>query len=153
MSFEEKFRIVKPKRALLDRLGSIVDHIENLCHQKAPYQDELELLNSELSIPTDVDEICSYYGSLTRDEFLEVHLIPDPYQHKNLTDDEMLWLIEQIIENLDNDALLTYYSEILESNTSATEGTLTNLIFHEDITEPAEILNEIKKCKDNVIHL
>lgn len=86
MSPEKKFAVEEPNRALLDELGELVDQIENLAHQKVPCADKLDHLNARLSVPTTVEEICTYYGASTRDEFLRTHLIPNPYQHKNLTD-------------------------------------------------------------------
>ena len=153
MSPEEKFAVEKPTQALLDELGELVDEVENLVHQKAPVADKLARLNARLSMPATVEEICTYYGACTRDEFLSTHLIPDPYQHKNLTDGEMLWLIGQVIENLANSPLVTYYSTILEANTSSPRGTVIDLIVFKDLSEPEQVLDKLKKSKGRVIHL
>jgi hypothetical protein len=153
MSREEKFAIKEPEQLLLDELGELVEKIENLAHQQAPYADQLDLLNARLSLPTTVEEICTYYGAYTRDEFLANHLIPNPYQHKNLTDSEMLWLIAQVIKNLSYLPLVIYYSTILETNTSSPSGRVIDLIIFKNIKEPEEVLAELKKSRERVIHL
>jgi len=153
MSPEEKFAIEKPKQALLDELGELVDQIEHLAHQKAPCADKLESLNARLSMPTTIEDICSYYGACTRDEFLANHLIPNPYQQKNLSDPELLWLIAQVITNLSDTALLIYYSTILESNTSSTSGKVVGLVVHKGMKEPQQVLAELRKSRERVIHL
>jgi len=61
---EEKFAIGKPKQSLLDELRELVDQIEGLAHQKAPYADKLNHLSARLPVPTTIEEICSYYGTI-----------------------------------------------------------------------------------------
>jgi len=150
---KEKFAIEKPKPALLQELGELVDEIENLAHRKASYADKLNHLNARLSVPTTIEEICSYYGACTRDEFLSTHLIPNPYQHKNLTDTEMLWLISQVSNNLSYTPLVIYYGTILETNTSSTRGRVIDLVVFKNIKEPQQVLAELKKGRERVIHL
>jgi hypothetical protein len=150
---EEKFAIEKPKQALLDELGELVDQIEDLAHQKAPYADKLNHLNARLPVPTTIEEICSYYGASTRDEFLSAQLIPNPYQHKNLTDTEMLWLISQVINNLSYTPLVIYYGTILETNTSSPRGRVIDLIVFENFKDPQQLLAELKKGRERVIRL
>jgi hypothetical protein len=153
MAPEEKFAIEKPKQSLLDELVELVDQIEDLAHQKAPYGDKLNHLNARLPLPTTIEEICSYYGACTRDEFLSSHLIPNPYQHKNLTDTEMLWLISQVSNNLSDTPLVIYYGTILETNTSSTRGRVIDLVVFKNIKEPQQVLAELKKGRERVIHL
>ncbi len=153
MTPEQRFAIESPNQELLGELGQLVDEIEELCHQKRPYTDRLNQLNARLSVPTAVEEICSYYGSCTRDEFLCSHLIPDPYQYKNLTDEERLWLIEQVMQNLSNDPLLAFYSAILETNTSSASGTVLHLVVFQNLNEPHQVLAELKKSRERVIRL
>ena len=153
MTPEQRFALERPKQELLDTLGGLVDEIEDLCHRKMPCTDSLNRLNAQLSVPATIDEICSYYGSQTRDEFLRGHLIPDPYQHKNLTEEEMLWLIAQVIEKLSDAPLISYYSTILEANTSSTSGRVLGLVLFQNIKDPQNVLAELKKSRNRVIRL
>ncbi len=81
--------------------------------------EKLQELNAQLTDHTDIPEICSYYGAYSRQEYLALHLLPNPYQHQNLTDEEMLWLIGQMQDDVADDALWAYYGTILDINTSS----------------------------------
>jgi len=152
MRTKKKFHIPKPSRERLDSLGRLVDQIEEMRQQNQPFQATLDRLNQNLTVPTTTEEILAYPGSRTRDEFLAAHLIPDPYQHQNVTEDELIWLIEQILEHPD-DVRLSYYAKILEINTSAPEGTVADLVFYRDLRQARDILGELRRCEEKVIRL
>ncbi len=98
----------------------------------------------------DIDGICSYYGAYTRDEYISLHLIPNAHEHQNLSDVEMLWLIEQMNENILDDMLTSYYGKILEINTSTASGEVS--VFSEE-KSPQEILEDLKKNRNKIIQL
>jgi len=153
MDPEQKFKIPRPSPKLLKTLGELLDSIENSINNGDPYQANLKSLNETLSLPVDEYEICSYYGASTRDEFLRVRLMPDPHQFKEVNESELLWLISQILENVTDDALVFFYSRIVEINMSCPDGTLSDLIFQDGVEDPQEILEKLKETKSKVILL
>ena len=148
MKPEEKFHIPSPSKERLEAIGVLVDEVENMSHQGKDYQGKLDQLNSIFTVPVDIDYVCSYYGSCSREEFIADHLIPDPYQHKNLTDDELVWLIRQIKENFCDSALYNYYSTIIQTNTMADLN--SDEIFE---STPEKVLDGLKKNKRRVFNL
>ena len=150
MEYAEKFGIPQVSEDQLAELGAMVDEIEDLCHQdSATATDKLETLNSRLSSPTDLFEISAYSGACSQEDFLRSHLTPDPHQHQNLTDDELIWLIQQIQENFTDEALTSYYEAIVEINTSSPSGTVS---INPD-ADPSDVLEKLKANRKKVIGL
>ena len=73
------------------------------------------------------------------------------YNWKQIDDKKALVLIKEIIVNLDNEEIIERNSEGLEKKYGKTKGTISDLIFIEDITDPNQILSSLKK--QNIIYL
>ena len=152
MAIDDKFRFDEPADALLQELGDIVDHVEGAIHARLDYRVRLSELNSRLITPMTEEEICTYAASRSRDDFIRAHLTPDPHGHSDLTDQEMIWIIEQMLGNLDKDYLLHYYSRILEMNAACPEGTVMSLPAFQEMGDPGTILTQLRSTK-RVFHL
>ena len=62
-----------------------------------------------------------------------------------LNDEEALFLIKEILNNLTNDNLIDSNTSELEKIYSKPSGTINNFIFYDDISDPNQILNLLKK--------
>lgn len=159
MTYENKFKIPRPTRKQLAVLSVLVHEILDLINQHSPLVTEtlpplitekLLDLNTQLTSPTDLYEIICY-GALSTEEFLEFHLIPYPSQHQNLSDNELLWLIAEIQENIEDAFVTRYYAQILDFNTSSPSGSTKALIYQDLI--PETVLRKLKENRMKVIHL
>jgi hypothetical protein len=70
---------------------------------------------------------------------------------EKINDASALVLIREILDNVEDDALLERNGEALEKKYRQITGFVTDLIFYSAIYDEVEILQELKK--DNVIYL
>jgi len=93
----------------------------------------------------DIDWLSSYNGSMDLDSFVRILTISEIDDWQNITDDIATSLIVEILDNIEDEALIHRNSEALEKRYSKPTGRLSNWIFYENITEPIEILRLLKK--------
>ena len=79
------------------------------------------------------------------EDFIDLITIDPIDNWQQLNQQHSINLISEILENIGNEALTTRNSEALEKRYSKPEGTVINLIFHKDLNNPEEIMNELKK--------
>ena len=70
---------------------------------------------------------------------------------QTIDDKQALELIQEMLNNTINDALLERNATALQKRYSKTEGTLIGMIFHQEMDNPQEILKALKK--DTTIYL
>ncbi|MBL7762481.1 MAG: hypothetical protein JNL23_03555 [Chitinophagaceae bacterium] len=93
------------------------------------------------------EEIKDYWTYTSLDNFCEMLLIEPITDWQDIDDAKALLLIEEVLDNVTNDALLTRNSEALEKRYRKPSGFLNDLVFHSDINSPNEILKQLKKDK------
>lgn len=70
---------------------------------------------------------------------------------QTIDDHTAIILIQEMLDNLENDTILDRNGGALEKRYSKTEGTLSDMIFYQDMTNSQDILKELKK--DTTIYL
>ena len=153
MSLEQKFRFHKPTKEMLTEIGGLVDELEDLITTGQPYEEQLASLNQRLCRPVTAHDICSYYGASTRNEFVRAALVPQPHSFSGLRDEELLWLTTQAIERFDDLPRFTFYSQIVEHAIPPSDTSLFELIGDEEMSDPAEILSELRRRKRRVFQM
>ncbi len=81
---------------------------------------------------------------MSLDEFVRLNSIKPIENWKELTDNDSLKLIVEIFDNITDSAVVSRNMTALEKRYSKPEGTISNLIFYQDITDPTEILRRLK---------
>ncbi|OJJ19933.1 hypothetical protein BKI52_15765 [marine bacterium AO1-C] len=81
-----------------------------------------------------------------------IDLSVNPIENWQTIDDKkVLELIQEMLNNTINDAILDRNAVALQKRYSKPEGTLIDMIFHQEMDNPQEILKELKK--DTIIYL
>ncbi|CAM1345052.1 hypothetical protein [Tenacibaculum amylolyticum] len=96
------------------------------------------------------DDLLSYWKHTTLDDFIKLLLTDSIVEWKSLNDEKSLNLIQEIIDNLEDDSLISKNSEGLEKRYNKPKGTVSDLVFIEGVNNPIEIL---KKLKENTVML
>lgn len=139
--------------AEVSELGELVDEVEDLVTTGQPYEDKLVSLNQRLCRSVTVHDICSYYGASTRDEFVRSALVPEPYSFADLSDEELLWLTTQAISCVEDSPRCSFYSQIVEHAVRPSDTSLFELIFEEDMSDPQQVLSELRKRERRVFQM
>jgi len=96
-------------------------------------------------------ELRNYWSFSTLDDFCD-RLLTEPIKDwKNIDDIEAIRLIKEILENITNEGLIEQNFGALEKRYNKVNGFMSNLIFHSELNNEIEILNELKK--DRTIYL
>jgi hypothetical protein len=95
----------------------------------------------------DIDEysLRNYWTSTSLEDFCNTLLTEPIYNWEGINDEQALQLIKEMLDNLSNDGILERNGEALEKRYNKTTGFLTGLIFHSDIVNESEILEQLKK--------
>lgn len=126
---------------IISRITKLILDYEN--HLISPEQ-ALESINALSNTPVDREWLDSYWNAMSLDEFVRLISIQPIENWKELTDNDSLELIVEIFDNLTDSAVTSRNMTALEKRYSKPEGTISNLIFYQDITDPTEILNRLK---------
>ena len=153
MSPEQKFRFHEPSKTLLSEIGELVDELEDLITTGQAYEGKLDSLNERLCRPVTAHDICSYYGASTRDEFVRGALVPLPHSFTDLHDEELLWLTARAISLCDDLPQFTFYAQIVEHAIPPSDTTVFELVMDEELTDPAEVLSELRRRKRRVFQM
>jgi len=95
--------------------------------------------------------LCSYSASESLDEFVRRLCQPPIEDWREINDARAIGLIEQIRQDVADDAVFERNAEALEKRYRKPGGTVSDLIFGRHSLTPREILAELKK--DTVIYL
>lgn len=85
-----------------------------------------------------------YLESQSLDDFVNEMVQPVIENWKDIDDEEALNLINEIYDNLTNNSIVMKNSSALEKHFSKPTGTITDMIFYEDIDKPEELLKRLK---------
>ncbi len=117
----------------------ILDYEEN----KIESDYALSEINSLANTHIDREWLDSYRNSLDLDDFVKLISIKPIEKWRELDDKESLELIFEILHTND-DSVKSRNIEAIEKRYSKPEGKVYEWIFHENITEPEEILRRLK---------
>jgi len=112
---------------------------------KRSVEQTVEEINKIAVKPLDKEWLMSYWNAIDIDEFVELLTLPELDNWKELNDESSLELISEALANITRNAVFQRNAEALERRYSKPEGTLSGWVFQEDINEPTEILNLLKK--------
>lgn len=108
--------------------------------------DEAQKIISEITHKElDKHTLDNYWRSEDLDEFVTFLSTDEIPNWKELDDNSSLKLITEILENTEVDAILERNGNALEKRFRKTTGTVMDLIFQEDMSDPDEILNRLKR--------
>ena len=141
----EKFLLPKIKTDLLEKMGDLVDEIEMKINSNEDTTDLIKQFNDLAWDPIDDPYyFTSYYGSMSRDEFVASTLIPKETKDPDITEGELFSLIQAIMKGkYPDERHLRYWMDILENNLIGGEK-IYDLIFWNDLT-PEEVLERAKQ--------
>ncbi|TSE03826.1 hypothetical protein [Aquimarina algiphila] len=93
----------------------------------------------------------NYWRSFSLEEFVKLLATEAILDWEEINDDRAILLITEILENIGDDSILEKNTTALEKKYSKPKGTVTDWIFQDDINNPKELLQLLKK--DNTILL
>ncbi|MDO4782140.1 MAG: hypothetical protein Q4A09_02860 [Capnocytophaga felis] len=118
---------------------------------KFPVEEALDKIQKITEKRIDSYTLENYWRSASLDDFCD-ELLSHPIENwREITDSKALELIQEIIENIENDAVLQRNSEALEKRYGKEEGFVEDLIFNLDINIAEEILSKLKE--DTILYL
>ncbi|MCP4521411.1 MAG: hypothetical protein GY827_06930 [Cytophagales bacterium] len=118
---------------------------------KISINDAVENINKLTGTTIKKELLKTYWNSMSLEEFVSLISAPELENWKELTDSESIDLINEIMENLSNTGIITRNMNALEKRYSKPQGTISDWIFHDDITDPKELLQYLKT--DTIIRL
>lgn len=104
----------------------------------------LSEINKYSNQSVDIDWLYSYQSSIDLDMFIRILTIEPIVDWQDIDDKRAIILLEEIMSNLGDDALLQRDFEALEKRYSKPTGRISNWIFHEDINDTTELLKLLK---------
>lgn len=143
MNFEQTFAFKPISPEKLAELVAAVDEIESASFSGRDANEQLWDVNDQLETPMKVGTILSEYGATDKETFILRHWLPDPYDHDDLSEEALVWLVEKILANINDSALVTYYSRIVEISKSVEEGALMSVIAFQGDGDPQAILEAL----------
>lgn len=109
------------------------------------------LLCSTPSTTISQEQVVSYNGYTSLGNFCEMLLVEPIMDWQDIDDARAIQMVQEILDNVTDDAVLLKNGEALEKRYRKASGFLGGLIFHSGIESPNEILKELKK--DTTIYL
>jgi len=146
-SYAEKYRIDRPAEADFMEMLDLLCLVEDMYAVGENYAEALDKLNSCLKQPAGIDDIRDYYGFQDETDFIISRCVPDYRDFRDLPDEELLWLISGVIDNMEDDYIPVFYCAVIDYNTSARPGRCNELIFLDNMKEPVKILETLKAGK------
>lgn len=142
--YGEKYRIRRPDHESTMKMLELLCRTEDLLAMGEDYSAALRELNDLFTIPAMIEEISGYYDFQDEEDFIIAHTVPDYHKFGNLPDEEILWLIGEIILNMDDEYLVVFYCSVVDYNTSGKPGRCNEMIFYENIREPSVVLEKLR---------
>lgn len=102
-------------------------------------------INMLASYKIDIYSIENYWRSENLDDFVRKISIEPINDWQTIDDAKAIILINEILDSLGNDAILKRNSDALEKRFAKTTGSISSMIFNNDISDSVEILKELKK--------
>lgn len=124
------------------KIRQIINDFENGKLKGQIAIEQIKDLTGEL---IDIGYLSEYWASESLDTFVK-QLITEPITDwKDIDDNRAIELIYEIKINITDDSVVERNSRALEKRYGKSTGTVRTKIFHEDITDPNKILEELKK--------
>ncbi|MEM7487440.1 MAG: hypothetical protein AAF348_19725 [Bacteroidota bacterium] len=125
-----------------DVIKSLIDRFENgdIKISKALLEINKLAINS-----ISENEIQNYWRYTSQELFIKRLLDPPIINWEEIDDKRALHLLNEIIESIGDELVFARNSIALEKRFSKPRGTLSNWIFHEDISEVSILLDKLKK--------
>jgi hypothetical protein len=124
------------------QLRQIINYFEN---GKIKGQSAIDQINSLMGETIDIHYLSEYWEGESLDDFVKKLLVEPISDWKDIDDQRAIELINEIKTNITDDSIVIRNSDALEKRYRKTTGTVKAKIFHEDITDPFKLLNELKK--------
>ena len=90
-------------------------------------------------------ELTNYWRSDNLENFVNTLVAESIKDWQDIDDDRALQLINEILSNVSDDAILSVNGEALEKRYAKSSGTLCDWVFQDDISDPNEILRLLKE--------
>ena len=126
---------------LKNKIKELIIGFEN---GKETAEKTVENINELSSVKIDVDFLRDYWRSSDLESFVELISISEIENWTEIDDEYAEKLIEEILNNLGNDALINRNSTALEKRFKKPTGTMSDWIFYDDITDRTKILELLK---------
>jgi hypothetical protein len=153
MDKPDKFAIPEPSAALVSQAAALIAQIEEQALNSEEQTELLEELNCVLTSTVSLAEVLSYSGAEDTHSFVQRHLLPDPRQFSELSQLEIRWLVQEILNPAQDTRTLEYYSRILDCNFAVSDGTTVEIIFHSGAETIDQVIAALLDAKAKTIHL
>lgn len=104
----------------------------------------LEEINELIAKKISGYDLENYWRGSDLDRFVRRICVDVYFDWKNSNDQKAMGLLNKIVLSLRDELIFKQYSEALEKRYAKPEGTINDLIFHENILTPSELLNRLK---------
>lgn len=112
---------------------------------KFPVEEALSKIQKITGKEIDSYTLENYWKSVSLNDFCD-ELLSLPIENwREITDSKALELIQEILENIESDAVICRNSEALEKRYGKEEGFVEGLIFNFEIDTAEEILSKLKE--------
>jgi hypothetical protein len=124
------------------QLRQIINDFEN---GKIKGQLAIDQIMSLTGDTVEIHYLSEYWEGESLDDFVKKLLIEPISDWKDIDDKRAIELIDEIKTNRTDDSIVIRNSDALEKRYGKTTVTVRIKMFHEDITEPFKLLDELKK--------
>lgn len=111
---------------------------------KISMDDALKVINELVETKVSAYDLENYWKSRDIDSFVDLitsEVYPD---WESIDDQRAIELLKVMVEAPDDELIFQKYSVALEKRYGKSEGTISDLIFHDDILDPSDLLNKLK---------
>ena len=118
--------------------------IEDFEAGKISSENALIEINKLSNTEVDLSWLCSNNSSIDIETFIRILTVEPITDWKEIDDNRAIKILNETLESIDNHAILQRNFEALEKRYSKSLGTISDWIFHDDITDPKELLKLLK---------
>ncbi|WP_405292322.1 hypothetical protein [Algibacter sp. Ld11] len=126
---------------LNSKIKELITKFEN---GKESAEKTVKNINELSFLKIDVDFLRNYWRSSDLESFVELISTSEIENWTEIDDEYANKLIAEILDNLENDALINKNSTALEKRFKKSTGTISDWIFYDDITDRIRILELLK---------
>ncbi|KXX71170.1 hypothetical protein [Flammeovirga sp. SJP92] len=142
MTLQKNTLLLLGKMDKSEKIKRLIIDFEN---DKISSEKALIEINKLSNIVVDNFSLQTYNSSMDLEMYVRILTIESIVDWQEIDDKRAIDLINEILESTDDDAVLHRNFEALEKRYSKPTGTLSDWIFHDDITEANELLLLLKK--------
>lgn len=126
------------------KLRQIINDFENHKLKGQTAISQIQELTGEI---IDIGYLSEYWASESLDSFVKKLLIEHITEWTKIDDSRAIELIEEIKRNASDDAIVLRNSSALEKRYGKPSGTVSEIMFQDDIDDSMKILEELKREK------